>query len=65
MLLFSTGVLAQAEVPLAAGTDYVSVARSSEASDLLGAVRAATEGLLDEKRTTLKDVLAGREEVPG
>ncbi len=56
-------VLSEADTLLEAGADYVSLARLHAATDLLGAVRAATEGLLDEKRTTLQGVLSGRREV--
>ena len=54
-----------AEVPLlrAAGADYVSVARLGEAIDLCEAVRAAEEGLLDEKQADLELLLEKRAEV--
>ncbi len=55
--------LSQAELLMEAGADYVSVARLREADDLLEAVRAATRGLLREKRAALKRVLEGRHEV--
>ncbi len=58
-------VLAQADSLLAAGANYVSVARLREADDLLEAVRAATEGLLSQKRATLERTLQGRAEVLG
>ena len=45
--------------------DYVSLARLHEAGDLLEAVRAASAGLLDEKRAALQAILAGRSEVLG
>lgn len=64
-IISTAEVLAQAKVLLEAGADYVSVARLQEAGDLLEAVRAATEGLLGEKKRTLRKVLAGREEVLG
>jgi Kef-type K+ transport system membrane component KefB len=64
-IIATADVLAQAEVLLAAGADYVSVARLHEARDLLGAIRAATEGLLEEKRSVLKCELADRREVLG
>ncbi len=56
---------AQAEGLFAAGADYVSVARLHEASDLLTAVRAANEGLLEQKRAALQAKLAARREVLG
>jgi Kef-type K+ transport system membrane component KefB len=62
-IIATADVLSHASMLLEAGADYVSVARLQEANDLLQAVVAAAEGLIDEKRTTLKDVLAGRSEV--
>jgi len=62
-IIATADVLTQAEALLAAGADYVSVARLHEARDLLGAVRAATEGLLEQKRESLKDTLTDRREV--
>ena len=59
-----TEVLAGPGSLLEAGADDVSVARLREADDLLEAVRAATGGLLGEKRATLKHTLAGRRESP-
>jgi Kef-type K+ transport system membrane component KefB len=56
-------VLSQAEALLEAGADYVSVARLREADDLLEAIRAATEGLLGQKREALQAKLRGRIEV--
>jgi Kef-type K+ transport system membrane component KefB len=64
-IIATAEVLAQAEVLLAAGADYVSVSRLHEARDLLGAIRAATEGLLEEKKSALKTHLADRREVLG
>ena len=64
-IIATAEVLSQVEVLLAAGADYVSLPRLREASDLLEAVRAATKGLLDEKRDSLKSVLASRREVLG
>ena len=43
--------------------DYVSVARLGEATDLCEAVRAAEEGLLDEKQAGLERLLEKRAEV--
>ncbi len=62
-IIATAEVLANAEALLEAGADYVSVARLREADDLLEAVRAATGGLLGEKRANLKHTLAGRREV--
>lgn len=54
-----------ADVPRlrAAGADYVSLPRLTEAGDLCEAVRAASEGLLEQKQSTLDIVLAERREV--
>lgn len=62
-IIATAEVLEQAEVLLAAGADYVTVPRLLEANDLLLAVRAATEGLLQEKRTALETLLRNRKEV--
>ncbi|MEO6969929.1 MAG: cation:proton antiporter [Chthoniobacterales bacterium] len=62
-IIVTAEVLTQVKVLLAAGADYVSVGRLREANDLLEAVRAATEGLLREKREALERTLEGREEV--
>ncbi len=56
-------VLAQANELLDAGADYVNVPRLHQANDLLEAVRAARDGLLDEKRATLREILLDRREV--
>jgi voltage-gated potassium channel Kch len=47
----------------AAGADYVSLPRLSEASDLCEAVQAAHEGLLEQKQSRLDGRLAARAEV--
>ncbi len=62
-IIATTEMLTEVESLLAAGADYVSVARLREASDLLEAVRAATEDLLEEKRAALQRTLEGRAEV--
>ncbi len=64
-IIATAEVLSQAQLLLEAGADYVSIARLREADDLLEAVRAATEGLLRQKRATLKRTLEGRQEVLG
>ncbi len=64
-IIATAEVLAQADILLEAGANYVSLARLREADDLLEAVRAATEGLIGQKRATLKRVLDGRHEVLG
>jgi voltage-gated potassium channel Kch len=62
-IIATAEVLAQVDALLAAGADYVSVARLREADDLMAAIRAATEGLLEQKRAQLQRVLLGRLEV--
>ncbi len=62
-IIATAEVLEQVDSLLKAGADYVSVSRVREAADLLTAIRAATEGLLDEKLVALRETLAGRNEV--
>jgi Kef-type K+ transport system membrane component KefB len=62
-ILATADVLAQARELLDAGADYVNVPRLHQAGDLLEAVRAAREGLLDEKRAALREILRERREV--
>jgi Kef-type K+ transport system membrane component KefB/voltage-gated potassium channel Kch len=62
-IIATADLLSQARQLLDAGADYVTLPRLREASDLLETVRAATEGLLDEKRETLREMLRGRREV--
>jgi Kef-type K+ transport system membrane component KefB len=62
-IIATAEVLDQVDALLAVGADYVSVARLREAGDLLEAVRAATEDLLEEKRAALKRSLQDRTEV--
>ena len=64
-IIATAEVLTQADALLTAGANYVSLARLREAEDLLKAVRAATEGLLNEKRMQLQRDLRGRSEVLG
>jgi len=64
-IIATAEVLSQAGALMEAGADYVCVARLLEAKDLLEAVRAATEGLLDDKRAGLKQMLEDRREVLG
>ena len=56
-------MLAQATELLDAGADYVNVPRLRQAGDLLEAVRAARDGLLDQKRAALREILLDRREV--
>jgi Trk K+ transport system NAD-binding subunit len=62
-IIGTADVLAQARELLDAGADYVNVPRLHQAGDLLQAVRAAREGLLDEKRAALREILLDRREV--
>ena len=62
-IIATVDVLAQAAQLLDAGADYVTVPRLHQAGDLYEAVRAAREGLLDEKRAALREILLDRREV--
>ncbi len=62
-IIATADVLAQANELLDAGADYVNVPRLHQANDLLEAVRAARDGLLDEKRAALREILLDRREV--
>jgi Kef-type K+ transport system membrane component KefB len=62
-IIATADVLAQATELLDAGADYVNVPRLHQAGDLLEAVRAAREGLLDQKRAALREILRDRHEV--
>ena len=64
-IIATADVLAQASELLEAGADYVNIARLHEAADLLSAVQAATDGLLDEKQAALREMLRTRREVLG
>jgi Kef-type K+ transport system membrane component KefB len=62
-IIATVDVLAGAAQLLDAGADYVTVPRLHQAGDLYEAVRAAREGLLDEKRAALREILLDRREV--
>jgi Kef-type K+ transport system membrane component KefB len=62
-IIATADVLAGAAQLLDAGADYVTVPRLYQAGDLFEAVRAAREGLLDEKRAALHEILLNRREV--
>jgi Kef-type K+ transport system membrane component KefB len=62
-IIATADVLAGADQLLDAGADYVTVPRLHQAGDLFEAVRAAREGLLDEKRAALREILRERREV--
>ncbi|MEO8205705.1 MAG: cation:proton antiporter [Chthoniobacterales bacterium] len=53
------------DIPLLyeAGANYVFVGRLNEATDLAAAIRAATEGLLDQKKDHIDHLLKGRVEI--
>jgi Kef-type K+ transport system membrane component KefB len=62
-IIATADVLEGADQLLGAGADYVTVPRLHQAGDLFEAVRAAKEGLLDEKRAALREILHERREV--
>ena len=62
-IIATADVIAQVAELLDAGADYVNVPRLRQAGDLLEAVRAAREGLLDETRAALRQILHDRREV--
>ena len=62
-IIATADVLAQAAQLLEAGADYVTIPRLHAANDLLEAIQAATEGLLDQKRDVLVEALRDRSEV--
>lgn len=62
-IIATADVLGQAAELLDAGADYVTVPRLHQAGDLFEAVRAAREGLLNEKRAALREILRDRREV--
>ena len=62
-IIATADVIEQASELLEAGADYVNVPRLHQAGDLLEAVRAAREGLLDQKRAALREILHDRREV--
>jgi Kef-type K+ transport system membrane component KefB len=62
-IIATADVLTGAAQLLDAGADYVTVPRLHQAGDLFEAVRAAREGLLDEKRAALREILLDRREV--
>jgi Kef-type K+ transport system membrane component KefB len=62
-IIATVDILAQARELLDAGADYVNVPRLRQAGDLVEAVRAARDGVLDEKRAVLREMLLDRREV--
>ncbi|HEY5892103.1 MAG TPA: cation:proton antiporter [Chthoniobacterales bacterium] len=62
-IISTAEVLHQVPALYAAGADYVSVARLDEAADLVEVLRAADKGTLEEKRSSLDEMLGNRQEV--
>lgn len=62
-IIATADVLSEVPKLIEAGANYVSIGRLYEADDLLAAVRAATEGLLDAKREEVLKRLTDRSEV--
>ena len=62
-IIATADVLSQVETLYAAGADYVTIARLTEADELIEAVTAAEAGLLDDMRARLDARLRERQEV--
>ena len=62
-IIATAEVLSQAEQLYAAGADYVSVSRLSEATELIEVINASEDGLLDELRAKAEPRLRDRREV--
>ncbi len=62
-IIATADLLSDVDDVYAAGADYVTLSRLSDARELLDAIIAADQGLLDEKRQTLAERLKGRNEV--
>lgn len=62
-IIITTELLAEVPRLRAAGADYVYLPRIEEARDLLVAVRAAVDGLLDQKQAAIDLALKDRSEV--
>jgi Kef-type K+ transport system membrane component KefB/voltage-gated potassium channel Kch len=62
-IIATADVLSQAETLYAAGADYVTIARLTEADELIEVVAAAEAGLLDDMRARLDARLRERPEV--
>jgi Kef-type K+ transport system membrane component KefB len=62
-IIATADLLADVEELYAAGADYVTVTRISDAQELFSAIEAADNGLLPDKRTALDTRLAERREV--
>jgi voltage-gated potassium channel Kch len=64
-IIATAETLQAARASYAAGADYVSIPRLREANDLIEAIRAATEGLIEAKGEQGRKELDGRTEVLG
>jgi voltage-gated potassium channel Kch len=62
-IIATAEVLSEAEQLYAAGADYVSVSRLSEATELIEVINASEDGLLDELRAKAEPRLRDRREV--
>jgi hypothetical protein len=62
-IIATADTLDAARACYAAGADYVNLPRFREAGDLMEAIRAATEGLLDSKGEAGRRELEGRSEI--
>lgn len=62
-IIATAEVLSEAELLYQAGADFVSIARLAEASDLVEAILAADDGLLDQLRQEAEPKLRDRSEV--
>ncbi|WP_322516355.1 cation:proton antiporter [Rhodopseudomonas palustris] len=62
-IVATADLLADVQALYAAGADYVTVTRISDAQELFGVIEAVECGLLDDKRTELDARLAERREV--
>jgi Kef-type K+ transport system membrane component KefB len=62
-IVATADLLADVDDLYAAGADYVTVPRLSDAQELLNVIEAAAAGLLEDKRAEIDAVLAGRREV--
>lgn len=62
-IVATADLLGDVEALYAAGADYVTVPRISDAEQLYSVIEAADDGLLDDKRAALDALLAERKEV--
>ena len=62
-IIATADVIGNVQALYAAGADHVIVSRFAEASAVLDAIRAAEDGLLEERRSELDTQLEGRKEI--